>query len=395
MTRSASVVVVGGGALGLCTAYELTELGVTDVTVIERGQIAGASSGLSVGIVETQYLDPLAIEVRVHSMGFFSRLASAAGLPIIRNGYLRLGHRPGDVQAFERSVDLQHAFGVTDARVLSRREILRLVPDMDCGDVLGGLLGPSDGYIDGHLYCNLLADLLGARGVAVLTTTELVGAEAAAGRQHRLWTSTSTLECDFVVNAAGAWAPRVGNLVGAPAQVIPQRHQALVAYLPRELEYVMPSVMDYVPSSGTLGLYFRHETRATLIAGLHTEEVLRDVVDPDAYGRGDEHGFMAEVAGRLARRLPSLADSRLGNVWAGLYPISPDGSPAVGPYRDRPTVVAALGAGGSGLQSSPAIGRIAAEWIVHGEPRTIPGADALLPDRASLQENLPQVAPRS
>jgi sarcosine oxidase, subunit beta len=73
-------------------------------------------------------------------------------------------------------------------------------------------------------------------------------------------------------------------------------------------------------------------------------------------------------------------------VWAGLYLISPDGSPAVGPYRDSPTVIAAVGGGGSGLQASPGIGLIAAEWVVHGESRTIRGAEALLPDRPSLRQ---------
>jgi sarcosine oxidase subunit beta len=154
--------------------------------------------------------------------------------------------------------------------------------------------------------------------------------------------------------------------------VLPERHQALVAHLPRPLDYVMPSVMDYIPGSGRLGLYFRHESRTSLIAGLHTEE---------PYPGLPEHEFMDEVATRLAHRLPGLAGARLGGVWAGLYPVSPDGNPAVGPYRGRPGVVAALGAGGSGLQSSPAIGRLAAEWIVHGESRTIPAAASFLPDR--------------
>ena len=69
-----SVVIVGAGALGLSTAWHLTERGVNDVTVLERGQIAGASSGLSVGIIETQYLDPLAIAIRVESMRAFAEL---------------------------------------------------------------------------------------------------------------------------------------------------------------------------------------------------------------------------------------------------------------------------------------------------------------------------------
>jgi sarcosine oxidase subunit beta len=379
--KEVEVAVVGAGALGLCTAFELTELGVTSVTVLDRGQVAGASSGLSVGIIETQYLDALAIEVRVRSMEFFRRLERHHDLEITRNGYLRLGHTAVDLQAFERSVAVQHALGVDDARVVDRDELRRLVPHLELDDLAGGLFGPSDGYVDGHLYCNLLAELLRARGVTVLTAAELVRASTTGSGRHVLVTRDSTLECDVVVNAAGAWATCVGDLLGAPARVLPQRHQALVAHLPLELDYRMPSVMDYIPSSGAIGLYFRHETPSSLIAGLHTEEPLSDLVDPDDYGRSDEHEFMEEVARRLAHRLPGLAGAGLSGLWAGLYPLSPDGAPLVGPYERLPSVVAVVGAGGSGLQSSPALGRIAAEWIVHGEPRTIPAAARFLPDR--------------
>jgi sarcosine oxidase subunit beta len=375
------VAVVGAGALGLCTAFELTELGVGRVTVLERGQVAGESSGLSVGIIETQYLDPLAIEVRVRSMDLFRRLERDHGLQITRNGYLRLGHTEDDLQAFERSIEVQRALGVHDARLIEQHGLRRLVPHLECGDLAGALFGPSDGYVDGHLYCNLLADLLRSRGATILTAAELVDASLTSSGRHALVTTALTLECDVVVNAAGAWAEKVGDMLGAPTRVLPQLHQALVALLPLELDYVMPSVMDYIPSSGALGLYFRHESRSSLIAGLHTEEPLHDLVDPDSYGRRDDRRFMEEVAERLARRLPGLADARLTGLWAGLYPLSPDGAPAVGPYERQPTVVAVAGAGGSGLQSSPALGRIAAEWIVYGEPRTIPAAAGLLPDR--------------
>jgi sarcosine oxidase, subunit beta len=381
-----AVAVVGGGALGLCTAFELTELGVTDVTVLERGQVAGASSGLSVGVIEAQYLDPASIEVRAWSMEAFARLERDHGLAITRNGYCRVGHSPADLEAFERAVDLQHELGVADAVVLDRDGLLRLVPDLETSDLAGGMFGPSSGYIDGHEFCGLLADVVRDRGAAVRTETALRAAEERPGRGWRLDTSRGALEADVVVNAAGAWAPRVASLLGTAAHVLPQRHQALVAYLPRPLDYLMPMIMDYVPGTGQDGLYFRHESAESMIAGLHTEDVLHDIVDPDDYGRGDEHAFMDEVARRLVHRLPGLAASRLGNVWAGLYPISPDGQPAVGPYRERPGVVAALGAGGSGLQSAPGIGRIAAEWIARDEPSSIGAAASLLPDRPSLQE---------
>jgi sarcosine oxidase subunit beta len=385
----ARVVVVGGGAVGLCTAFALTELGLRDVTVLEGGQVASGSSGLSVGIVESQYLDPLAIAIRVWSMEFFRRLEVEHGLEVTRNGYLRLAHRADDLEVFARSIEVQRDLGVTHPRLLDRAGVQALVPDMVCDDVAGGLFGPNDGYIDGHGYCEMLAGLLRARGARVLTATKLLAADDLPSGGHRLQTSGPALQCDVVVNAAGGWAGRVGDLLGAPAAVLPQRHRALVAHLPRPLDYTMPSVMDYVPSSGRQGLYFRHETAQTLIAGLHTEEALHDIVDPDDYPTGGDNDYMAEVGSLLRRRLPGLSDARLGNVWAGLYPISPDGSPAVGPYRERPTVVAAWGGGGSGLQASPGMGLIAAEWIVHGAPRTIAGAEALVPDRPSLQGAVP------
>src|SRR3954466_15535000 len=117
------VVVVGAGALGLCTARELTKLGITDATVIDRGSVAGASSGLSVGIIETQYLDPLAIEIRVLAMGIFAELERDQGLRITRNGYLRPARTEADVAVYERSVELQHSLGVHDAKVLTPAEI--------------------------------------------------------------------------------------------------------------------------------------------------------------------------------------------------------------------------------------------------------------------------------
>jgi glycine/D-amino acid oxidase-like deaminating enzyme len=389
MTSAPSVVVVGGGALGLCTALELTELGVTSVTVLEREHPAFGSSGLSVGIVETQYLDPMAIAIRVYGMQVFARLEKESDLEVTRNGYLRLSHRAADIPTFERSVEVQRELGVTHPRVLDREEIAKLVPDMDTDGIVGGLFGREDGYIDGHHYCAVMTEMIRRKGGTVLGSTALLGADTGPDGRHVLTTSSSTLECDVVVNAAGGWGGKVGDLLGTPSSLLPQRHRALVAHLPRALDYVMPSVMDYVPSSGTQGLYFRHESRDSLIAGLHTEEVLHDIVDPDDYGRGDDNEYMSEVGELFARRLPSLAGARLGNVWAGLYPMNPDGKPAIGPYRARPAVVAALGGGGSGLQASPGIGRIAAEWIVHGEPRTIAGAEALLPDRASLREEAP------
>jgi sarcosine oxidase subunit beta len=161
----------------------------------------------------------------------------------------------------------------------------------------------------------------------------------------------------------------------------------------------MPSVMDYTPGAGAEagsasgkgntaeashasgGLYFRHERPGQLIAGLHTEEAAAAAADPDRYARGADPEFLEAVAERLAARLPALAAARLGQGWAGLYPVTPDGLPLLGPVPSHPGAFLAGGAGGSGIQLSPVLGELLADWVLEGEPRVVPAARRLAPDR--------------
>lgn len=373
------VCVVGAGAIGLCSALELARRGAAAVNVIDARHVAAGSSGLSVGIVETQYLDRLDIELRVRSMRTFRWLEREHGLRVVHNGYLRLGHDADARATFERSVEIQRGLGVADATVLDREQVARLVPDMRTEDVCAGLLGRSDGFLDGHLYCGLLAELAARAGVKLSNGTELLGAEPGSAGGLRLSTSTGDLRCDVVVDAAGPWAGRVAAVLGGTLELVPQRHQASIVHLPHELSYTMPSVMDYSPGSGARGLYFRHDGPGRLIAGLHGEEPTDAEADPDSYvGQADED-FLRELAFKLSGRLPGLVDSTLAGGWAGLYPASLTGRPIVGPVMGGAPVIVAGGAGGSGIQISPVLGELVADWVLDGEPRAVAGARLLAP----------------
>jgi sarcosine oxidase subunit beta len=374
--------VIGAGAIGLASAVCLARRGLTDVVVVEATHVAAGSSGLSVGIVETQYFDPLDIELRVRSMAFFEELERHHGLAIVRNGYLRLARGEEGMRAAERSVQVQHELGTTDATVLDRDEIAALIPDMRCDDIAGGLFGPGDGFLDGHLYCGLLAEWGAELGVELQAGQRVTGAEIGADGRHRLLTERGLeIACEVVVNAAGPWAQRVAQIVGGTMNLVPQRQQATMVSISRELDYVMPSVMDYTPRSGEVGLYFRHERPDRLIAGLHSEEVSGGVSDPDHYPRSPDQDFLEVVAEKLLHRLPGFPDAGLGGGWAGLYPVSIDGLPQVGPNHDLESVVNAGGAGGSGIQLSPVIGELVADWIIEGRPSAVNDAERLLPGR--------------
>jgi sarcosine oxidase subunit beta len=399
-----SVCVIGAGAIGLSCALELVRRGAGKVTILESRELASGSSGRSAGIIETQYLDPLDIELRARSMRWFERFEREHGLRVQRIGYLRLGHSPDSPREFARSVEVQRALGVTGSRVLDREQVGRLVPDMRVDDVVAGLFGARDGFIDAHDYCELMAELALGAGAKLLVGHELLGACRRGQGELRLRTSGGMLDCDLAVDAAGAWAGSVAGLLGYELDVLAQRRQAAVVPLTRELPYVMPSVMDYTPGAGEPGLYFRHDAPGRLLAGLHSEEASERSVDPDDYVPTADEGFMRTLAVMLKSRLPALpigpwragdssvecpasvagdsyaeGPASLAGGWAGLYPASPTGRALVGPIAPGAPVIVAGGAGGSGIQLAPVLGELAADWVLHGEPRAVSRARELTP----------------
>ncbi|MFQ5828811.1 MAG: NAD(P)/FAD-dependent oxidoreductase [Candidatus Methylomirabilia bacterium] len=384
MSGKPAVAVIGGGVSGLSCALTVAELGCKDVVLIERNSIASGSSGLSAGVFTRQYVTQLDIQLRTNAYEAFAELEREDGLLIARNGFLRLGHDAETVSQFEAGAKRQRELGVHDAVVLSPDEVANLIPDMECSDIVGGMYCPTDGHLDGHQLCMIYARKAEALGVRILQQTPLTGVEVGTRHTHRLLTTAGEIECDVVINAAGSWASEVGELLGARVTVIPQRHQICRGQLMSPPDCSMPFVMDYVVGSGEPGLYFRREGRDQLLAGLHTNEVLQsECEDPDDYKGGVDFEFMELVATKLRTRLPGIGEIGLHNGWAGLYPMSLDGMPMVGPFAEQPTVIAACGLGGVGVNLSPIVGRLAAEWVVYGEPRAIEGAEKLSPNRFS------------
>ena len=381
---SIKVCVIGAGVTGLSAAYELVRRGVTSVTVIDSEYVASGSSGRSVGMIESQYLERSEIELRALSMASFDEHEATSGLNIVRNGYLRLARNEVHARGFERSAELQRGMGL-NATVLEPADLSKLVPDLNVDDIAAGLWGPRDGFIDGHLYANLLAERVQDGGGVVRVKTQLLGRSTGSTSRHRLVTSRGDIDADVVVNAAGAWGEEVGRHLGTRVALWPQRHQVVSVHPSHDLPYVMPSLVDYVPGSGYEGLSIRHETFDRMLATLHSEETLLPASDPHAWHTGIDDEFLERVSEHVTHRLPGLAELRLGQGWAGLYPVSPDGQPQVGPYSEEETVLAALGVGGFGIQVAPAVGRLVAEWIIDGTPRCYSQYEELLPGREALR----------
>jgi sarcosine oxidase subunit beta len=371
----ARVVVIGGGAFGASCFYHLTARGVRDVLLVEQATLGSGSTGRSAAVVETQYLAPDQVALCAWSIRVFRWLEREHALPFVHHGYLRLGHTGADVAGFHESVALQHAHGCDEARVIGPDEIARIVPALRVDDVTGGLWGPTDGYVDAVRYCELLAGLGRAAGGRVLQGQRARGVRLRHGRVAAVELDGETLECEAVVNASGAWARRLGAALGVALPVDGYRRQ-LVQFEPRRpLPAPVPMIIDYVPGVEREGLYFRDDTSSRLVAGLHWE-VHGDAeqpADPDAFRPSVDWDYAARVGEALAARYRGAEDYRVTGGWAGLYPLTPDTRPIVGPTPGVEGLYQALGGGGVGVQISPAIGAMTADLVTTGETGVMPG----------------------
>ena len=370
------IVVIGGGALGLSSALHLVERGVA-VTVLEANALASGSTGRSIGVVGTQHVTALDVAMRAYGLRRI-RAWAQCGLEFHEIGYLRLGRSDGDHQLFERSLDYQRASGFDNARIIEPAEIRALVPDISTDGITCGLFGPDNGFLDPHELSSVLGKMVREMGGTVRQRCRLIGAER-VGTGYRLKTSAETIDCDGVVIASGAWAGRTAELFGQHLPVVPERHEAVTIRLPEPLAYVMPMVMDLVYGGGGTGLNFRHDRPGQLVTELHKSEGC-GAADPDDYNEQIDDASKEYLAELLLERLPGLTGAGFGHGWAGLYPESIDGRPLVGPFDGEPHLIAAAGAGGYGIQLSPIIGALAADWLTEGSPTTLPEAAAFRPD---------------
>jgi sarcosine oxidase subunit beta len=191
------------------------------------------------------------------------------------------------------------------------------------------------------------------------------------------------IECEAVVNASGAWARQLGSALGVSLPVDGYRRQLVQFEPPRPLAASVPMVIDYVPGVEREGLYFRDDTPTRIVAGLHWE-VHGDAerpADPDGFRQSVDWDYAERVAEALAARYRGAADFRVTGGWSGLYPLTPDTRPIVGPTPGIEGFFQALGGGGVGVQISPAIGAIVADLIATGETQVMPDWERYRLDR--------------
>ncbi len=151
MTRTAQVVIIGGGIVGSSIAYQLTKAGCRDVVILERESHQGkGSTGKSMGGVRAQFSTPTSIQMSLYSIPFFRDFEQTLGHPsgYRAQGYLLLATNERQLGYLRTNVEIQIAAGLKTVSLVTKDDIVRLVPQLRADDIVGGTFCSTDGFVD-------------------------------------------------------------------------------------------------------------------------------------------------------------------------------------------------------------------------------------------------------
>ena len=368
LPRSADVVIVGAGIGGLGAARELAARGVGRIVVLERGYPGSGATGRNVARIRRMQLTEELCRVAIACQDKYERMGGELRSNVLfyRLGYAWVLYDRDEVGRMRDIVAMHRRLGITSA-LLSPDETLRHLPVFEGGEPVAGSVLSDDAIVhhDAVVWAHL--DHLRDNDVEVHTHTTVTGIERVENRVVGVVTDRGRIEAPIVVNATDGWSSELNALAGVRMPNRPLRREVLVtAPLQRSIE---AAVTFYRPSEG----WFNQTLRGEIVMG---------AVDPDepaGVNQRSSWDFLRRTATVMTRKAPALRDVTVIRQWGGMYDITPDHQPIVGPTAQLDGWWQALGWSGRGMLLAPYLTELLADHLVTGEAPAL--LRPFLPDR--------------
>jgi heterotetrameric sarcosine oxidase beta subunit len=362
LPEAAQHVIVGSGVVGLGTAYQLAKRGITDVVVVDRGYVLSGASGRNGGGVRAQWTTPENIELARRSIGMFRKLPTELGIHIWfrQGGYLLLAFDEPQAQGLRKAVAFQNERGIP-TRLLTEGEALEIVPELDTRGLVQASYGPTDGVLFPWPVVWGYYQKCREMGITVVHHTDVKGFDVRGDGDRRITavrTDKGTVRvAGSVVNATGAWSKGLAALAGVELPNVPVKHEILSTEPLKP--FLRPMVVDL-----RNGLYLSQVMRGEVVTGIG---------EPDTKPGLDQSsslGFLKHLARSLVRVLPPMRHVKVVRQWAGMYDMTPDHVPVIGPTPGFANFVQANGFSGHGFMISPMVSTLLAQHLA-GERTTL------------------------
>ncbi|MEA2673970.1 MAG: hypothetical protein QOI92_1162 [Chloroflexota bacterium] len=367
----ARAVIIGGGVGGTSIAYHLTELGWTDVVLVDRAELTSGSTFHSAGLVGQLRSSVTLTRMMMYGSDLYRRLAAETGTDPSWHevGSLRLASSPERFEELRRQAGWAKTFGLP-LELITAQEAQALFPLMSTDGVLGAVYLPTDGWLDPSGLANALAAGARQRGASIRPHTRVVAIGTDRGRVTGVTVERADerieIRADVVVNAAGMFAHEIGRMVGVNVPIIPMAHEYLFT---EPIDGVHPGLPQLRDPDNLV--YYREEVGGLCMGGYerHPAPWALDGIPADFNGKllAPDWPRFEEIMAGAVRRVPAIADAGINRMINGPEGFTPDNEFILGESDVRGFFVAA-GFCAHGIAGAGGIGRQMASWIADGEP---------------------------
>ncbi len=370
---SARAVVIGAGIVGNSLAYHLSELGWTDLVLLDKGPLPnpGGSTGHASNFIfpvdHSKEMTQLTLDsVRQYeAMGVFT---CSGGIEVART--------EERMQELQRRVSSAKAWGIDDVSIITPAQVKELVPYIDESVIVGGFYSPGVGIVDSLRAGTIMRERAQERGaLSVFANTEVLGIDVEDGRITGIRTSRGDIATETIVVCCGVWSPKIARMAGALIPLTPAVHQMIdVGPVPHfkdtkgVIEFPIVRDMD-------TNMYERQDGSGLEIGSYAHRPILHDpeeipsneeaALSPTEFPF-TEKDFTLQMEHALELIPDVLNDESVGIKYAinGILSLTPDGLPLLG---ETPEVKGLWSAAAVWVKEGPGVGRAVAEWMTNGE----------------------------
>ena len=354
MKTNFDAIIIGGGILGVSTAYELAKSGMKDICILERHYLASGSTGRCGGGFRQQWSTASNTRLAMDSVKRLESIEEELGYKteFFQGGYLILAHTEEEEKQFEKNVQMQRKLGL-DIDFVDPSEARKIVPFLDETLIRKATWCPTDGHINPFLLTQAYANAAQRLGAQIHLWTNVSGIMMKSNRFFIMTENGRTYETPILFNCAGGFSRSIGEMLNVEIPVDPYRHEILVTEPVERLWN--PMVISF-----NVGLYARQEMSGGIVMGMG------DPNEPVGTNVGSSMHFMYEMSKRFTSLFPKLSQLRIVRQWAGLYEMTADAQPILGPVEEIENFYQACGFSGHGLMLAPAVSQLLADQVING-----------------------------
>ncbi|HRA48506.1 MAG TPA: FAD-dependent oxidoreductase, partial [Thermomicrobiales bacterium] len=360
----AQVVIVGAGIVGVCAAWELTRRGITDIVVLDRGdlfQTGGSTSHAPGGIFQNNGSRTVSKLAQYSVQTFLGANADGPDPVYYPTGGLEVATTPARWQDLHRKYGYARSWGL-DASLVSPAETGALLPLLDQSTILGAIHIVGDGCLKAVPFVERIAARASAGGARFFGRTKVTGFEISDLQMRSVQTDQGTIQAEQVLLCGGIWGPLLGQMAGVPVPLQPCAHP-YVRTTPLTGLAGKTAPTEPLWRHQDHSMYFMQWDDRYVVGSYRHEPV---IVDPEAIDDSrpapadldwDESVFTSawKEAGRM---VPSIRIADRSETLYGMFSFTPDTHSLVGEVS-----------GVVGLYLAEAV------WVTHG-----PGVAAAVAD---------------